>query len=73
MNVIECIKRRRSIRKYKSKPIDHSIIDSIVSAASLSILLLGKTPKSLVILQLKIHPFWIQLLKDLPHRLIPIL
>ena len=36
MNAIECIKRRRSIRKYKSKPIDHSIIDSIVSAASYS-------------------------------------
>ena len=36
MNVIECIKRRRSIRKFKSKPIDHSIIDSIVSAASYS-------------------------------------
>lgn len=36
MNVTECIKHRRSIRKYKSKPIDHSIIDSIVSAASYS-------------------------------------
>lgn len=36
MNVMECIKHRRSIRKYKSIPIDHSIIDSIVSAASYS-------------------------------------
>lgn len=36
MNAIECIKSRRSIRKYKSKPIGHSIIDSIVSAASYS-------------------------------------
>lgn len=36
MNTIECIKCRRSIRKYKSDPIDHSTIDSIVSAASFS-------------------------------------
>lgn len=36
MNVIDCIKSRRSIRKYKPEPIDHSIIDSIVSAASYS-------------------------------------
>lgn len=36
MNTIECIKCRRSIRKYKPDPIDHSTIDSIVSAASFS-------------------------------------
>lgn len=36
MNVIDCIKGRRSIRKYKAEPIDHSMIDSIVSAASYS-------------------------------------
>lgn len=36
MNVIECITSRRSIRKYKPDPVDHSIIDSIVSAASYS-------------------------------------
>ena len=36
MNTIECIKGRRSIRKYKPDPIDHSLIDSIVSAASYS-------------------------------------
>lgn len=36
MNVIDCIKSRRSIRKYKPTAIDHSIIDSIVSAASYS-------------------------------------
>lgn len=36
MNITECIRSRRSIRKYKSKPIDHSIIDSIVSDVSYS-------------------------------------
>ena len=36
MNTIECIKGRRSIRRYKPDPIDHSLIDSIVSAASYS-------------------------------------
>ena len=36
MNVIECIKKRRSIRKYKPDAIEHSIIDSIVLAASYS-------------------------------------
>lgn len=36
MNVIECIKSRRSIRKYKPNAIDHSIIDSIVSTTSFS-------------------------------------
>ena len=36
MNVTECIKTRRSIRKFKPDPVDHSIIDSIVSSASYS-------------------------------------
>lgn len=36
MNVTECIRSRRSIRKYKSKPVDHSIIDSIVADVSYS-------------------------------------
>ena len=36
MNVVECIKSRRSIRKYKPNAIDHSIIDSIVSTTSFS-------------------------------------
>ncbi|CUX42198.1 nitroreductase family protein [Clostridium sp. C105KSO13] len=36
MNVIECIKGRRSVRKYKPDPVGHSTIDSIVSAASYS-------------------------------------
>ena len=31
MNVSDCIKMRRSIRKYKPDQIDHSIIDSIIS------------------------------------------
>lgn len=36
MNTIECIKTRRSIRKYKSDKVDHSLIESIVSTASFS-------------------------------------
>lgn len=36
MNVTECIKNRRSIRKFKPDLIDHSIIDSIISIASFS-------------------------------------
>lgn len=36
MNVTECLKTRRSIRRYKTDPIDHSVIDSIVSLASYS-------------------------------------
>lgn len=51
MNVSDCIKMRRSIRKYKPDHIDHSIIDSIISTASYSPS--WKTHRSLVILQLK--------------------
>lgn len=36
MNYSECIKSRRSIRKYKPDSVDHCIIDSIVSIASYS-------------------------------------
>ena len=36
MNVNECITSRRSIRKYKPDPVDHSLIESIVSMASYS-------------------------------------
>ena len=36
MNVTECLKTRRSIRRYKAEPIDHSVINSIVSLASYS-------------------------------------
>ena len=36
MNVSECLKTRRSIRKYKPDQVDHSTIDSIVSLASYS-------------------------------------
>lgn len=36
MNTVECIKNRRSIRKYKPASIEHSLIELIVSAASYS-------------------------------------
>lgn len=34
MNAIECIKGRRSIRKYSDKPVDKAVIESIVETAS---------------------------------------
>lgn len=40
MNTIECIKTRRSIRKFKPDSIDHSLLDSLISAHP--ILLPGK-------------------------------
>lgn len=36
MNTLECIKTRRSIRKFKPDSIDHSLLDSLISAASYS-------------------------------------
>lgn len=36
MNITECIKTRRSIRRYKADTVDHSIIESVVSSASYS-------------------------------------
>ncbi len=36
MNVTECLKTRRSIRRFKADSVDHSIIDSVVSSASYS-------------------------------------
>lgn len=36
MNATDCIRTRRSIRRYRPDPVDHSLIDSIVSAASYS-------------------------------------
>ena len=36
MNTIECIKTRRSIRKFKPDSIDHSLLDYLISVASYS-------------------------------------
>lgn len=36
MNTNECIKTRRSIRKYKPDAIDHSLLESLISTASYS-------------------------------------
>ena len=36
MTAKECIKGRRSIRKYKDTPVDHALIDEIVETASYS-------------------------------------
>lgn len=36
MDILECIKTRRSIRKFKSKPISHEILESLISTASFS-------------------------------------
>ena len=36
MEAIECIKTRRSIRKFKENPVDHTTIEKIVEAAGMS-------------------------------------
>ncbi|MDO5155454.1 MAG: nitroreductase family protein [Eubacteriales bacterium] len=36
MEALECIKTRRSIRKFKEEPVDHATIDKIVEAASMA-------------------------------------
>ena len=36
MEALECIKTRRSIRKFKENPVDHATIEKIVEAASMS-------------------------------------
>lgn len=36
MDITQCIQTRRSIRKYKSDPIDHTLLESIISTASYS-------------------------------------
>ena len=33
MEAIECIKTRRSIRKYEDKPVDRSLIEEIIEIA----------------------------------------
>lgn len=70
MNVNECITTRRSIRKYKPDPVDHSLIESIVSMASF--LLLGKILRSPVISQLMILLFLKKSQMIVPRYIIPI-
>lgn len=36
MNTTECIRTRRSIRKFKPDPVDHFLLESILSTASYS-------------------------------------
>lgn len=36
MNTTECIRTRRSIRKFKAAPVDHSLIESLISDTSYS-------------------------------------
>ena len=36
MNMTECIKTRRSIRKYGAERVDHSVLESIISTAAFS-------------------------------------
>lgn len=36
MNIQECIRNRRSIRKFKPDPVDHKLLESIISQASYS-------------------------------------
>ena len=36
MNTIECMKTRRSIRKFKPDPVNHATLESMIEAASYS-------------------------------------
>lgn len=36
MNATECIKTRRSIRKFKPDPVDHALLESLIETASYS-------------------------------------
>ena len=36
MNTTECIRTRRSIRKFKAAPVDHSLLESLISDTSYS-------------------------------------
>ena len=42
MNTLECIKTRRSIRKFKPDPVDHATLESLIGAASYSPSILDK-------------------------------
>ena len=59
MNTIECMKTRRSIRKFKPDPVNHATLESVIH--------LGKTPRSHVIQQLKILLFLIKSLPIIPQ------
>ena len=70
MNATECIKGRRSIRKYKKGCIDHSLLE--LSLQHL-ILLPGKTLGLLVTSQLKTLLFSIKLPMNSPQTITRIL
>lgn len=65
MNTIECMKTRRSIRKFKPDPVNHATLESVIEAASYSPS--WKTPRSHVIQQLKILLFLIKSLPIIPQ------
>ena len=70
MNTVDCIKSRRSIRRFKPDSVKHSLVEEIISAASFSHP--GKILRLPVISQLRILPFWEKLLMTLPHLTIQI-
>ncbi len=65
MNTLECIKTRRSIRKFKPDPVDHATLESLIGADL--ILLPGRTLRSLDISQSKILLFLIKSLLITPQ------
>lgn len=70
MNTVDCIKSRRSIRRFKPDSVKHSLVEEIISAASFSPS--WKILRLPVISQLRILPFWEKLLMTLPHLTIQI-
>ena len=65
MNTLECIKTRRSIRKFKPDPVDHATLESLIGEHL--ILLPGRTLRSLDISQSKILLFLIKSLLITPQ------
>lgn len=44
MNTIECMKTRRSIRKFKPDPVNHATLESVIEAATVLFSILEKHP-----------------------------
>ena len=70
MNTVDCIKSRRSIRRFKPDSVKHSLLKR--SFPQLLFPHPGKILRLPVISQLRILPFWEKLLMTLPHLTIQI-
>lgn len=70
MNTVDCIKSRRSIRRFKPDSVKHSLVEEIISAASFSPS--WKNTQITRYIAIEDPPFWEKLLMTLPHLTIQI-